>query len=130
MSRRCGGLSDQECRDALAAAGQPVPVVTDRPAPRRDVFDDRVFDAVEIRPARLPVIRIARHRDRLVRLELDELERAGADRMGAHVARQHVARVDRRPSGRQQCEKRRLRPLQMKGGLVVAIRRAAHSFFR
>src|SRR5262249_12107027 len=54
---------------------------------RRDVLDDRVFDAVEIGPARLPVVRVAGHGDRLVRLEIDEFERAGADRMFAHVAR-------------------------------------------
>ena len=38
-------------------------------------------DAVEIGPARLPVVRVPRELDRLVGLELDKLERAGADRM-------------------------------------------------
>ena len=60
------------------------------------------LDAIEIRPARLPVIRVARHRDDLVRLELDEFEGAGADRMAAHVARRDMARIDRRPARGQQ----------------------------
>src|SRR5206468_12072187 len=45
----------------------------------RGIADYRVFDAVEIRQAGFPVIRIARNLDRLVGLELDELERPGAD---------------------------------------------------
>ena len=48
---------------------------------------DREFDAVEIRPALLPVIRVLRHLDVLVRLELDEFERPGADRVLPHLAR-------------------------------------------
>src|SRR5438552_12999287 len=42
----------------------------------REVTDDRILDAVEIWPALLPVIRIPRHPDVLVWLELDEFERA------------------------------------------------------
>ena len=95
----------------------------ERQQPGRDILDDPVFDAVEIRPARLPVIRIADHRDRLVRLELDELERPGADRMLPHLRRRDVTRIDRRPSGRQHRQERRLRPLQVKGDLVVALGR-------
>ena len=48
---------------------------------RRAVGDDRVFDAVEIGPALLPVIRVAHELDQFIRLEFDEFERAGADRM-------------------------------------------------
>ena len=66
--------------------------------PRRDALDDGVFDAVEIRPARLPVIRVAGHLDVFVRLELDELERARADRLLAHLRGRHMAGIDRRTS--------------------------------
>src|SRR5260370_20081913 len=90
--------------------------------PRRQVFDDRVFDTVEIRPALLPVIRVSGYCDRLVRLEFDEFEWAGADRVLAHLAGRHMAGVDRRPSGSQHRQERGLRPLQMKGDLVVAFR--------
>ena len=80
-----------------------------------------VFDAVEIGPARLPVIRVARHRDVFVRLELDEFERAGADRMAAHLARRHVAGIDRRLARGEQRDQVGLRPLQVEGDLVVAV---------
>ena len=63
--------------------------------PRRGVLDDRVLDPVEIGPVLFPVIRVAGDLDPFVRLELDQLERAGADRLGAHLARRHVAGVDR-----------------------------------
>ena len=53
----------------------------------RVVRDDGVFDAVEIGPSRFPIIGVADELDRLVRLELDEFEWAGADRMLAHFAR-------------------------------------------
>ena len=95
----------------------------ERQQPGRDVLDDPVFDAVEIGPPRFPVIRVAGHRDRLVRLELDEFERPGADRMLPHLRRRYVARIDRRPAGRQHRQQRRLRPLQVKGDLVVAVGR-------
>jgi hypothetical protein len=88
---------------------------------RRQARDDRPLDAVEIGPARLPVIRVSRHPDVLVRPEFDEFERAGADRMRAHVARADVTRVHRRPAGRQQRQKRGLRLLQMEGNLKVAV---------
>src|SRR5204862_7761740 len=84
---------------------------------------DRILDAVEIGPARLPVIRVARDLDVLVRLELDKLERPRADRVLPHLRRRHVAGVDRRIAGSQERDKRRLRPLQMKGGLVIAVGR-------
>src|SRR6516225_11201898 len=59
--------------------------------PRRHVLYDRPFDAVEIRPIPLPVIGVSRHLDRLVQLELYEFERAGADRVSAHVAPRYMA---------------------------------------
>ena len=52
----------------------------------RAVGDDGELDAVEMRQALLPVIGILGELDRFVGLELDELERAGADRLGAHLA--------------------------------------------
>jgi len=93
----------------------------ERQCRRRPVADDRILDAVEMRPARLPVIRVARYRDPLVRLELDEFKGAGADRMAAHLTRRHMAGIDRRVPGGEQHQKRRLRPLQMKGDLVMSV---------
>ena len=89
--------------------------------PGRGIGNDRIFDAIEIGPARLPVIRIARHRDALVGLVLDEFERSRADRTAAHVAQWHVARIDRRLAGSEQRDQIRLRPFQMKGDLVIAV---------
>jgi len=63
------------------------------------------------RPARLPVIRVLRDADQLVRLELDEFERPGTDRLQTHVARRHMAGIDRRPARRQQRDEGGLRPL-------------------
>src|SRR6202048_3206983 len=88
--------------------------------PGRGVANDRVLYAVEIRPAWLPIIGVAGQLDRLVRLEFDEFERARADRVLPHLAWRHVARVDRRPTRRQQPDERRLRPLQGEAGLEVA----------
>src|SRR6185437_494595 len=45
------------------------------------------------------------------------------DRTGAHLARWHMAGIDRRPPGRQQRQQSRLRPLQVKGDFVVAVGR-------
>ena len=77
--------------------------------------------AVEIGPARLPVIGVLCEPDVFVRLELDEFEGAGADRVGAHLARRHMAGINRRHAGREQHQKRRLRPLQHKGHGVIAV---------
>ena len=52
---------------------------------RRRVGNDRILDGVEIRPARLPIIRVARHLDILAGIELDKFERAGADRVLAQL---------------------------------------------
>src|SRR4029077_6743039 len=79
-----------------------------------------------MRLPRFPIIRVFGDKDDLVGLELDELERAGANRAGAHVARRHVARIDWRPSGSEQRQKRRLWAFEMKGDLVVAVE--AHFF--
>src|SRR5262249_17977072 len=87
----------------------------------RAVCDDRVFDAVEVRPVRFPVIRISRHRDPFGWLDLDEVERAGADRVLTHVARRDMAGIHRREPGCEKRSKGRLRSLQMKGRLVCSI---------
>ena len=87
----------------------------------RAVAQDRVLDRVEIGQARLPVIRVLDQLDELVGLELDEFERARADRMLAHLRRRDVARIDRRHAGGEQRDKRRLRPLQDERHLVIAV---------
>jgi hypothetical protein len=51
----------------------------------RAIAQDRVFDRVEVRHTRLPIIRVLRHFDKLVGSKLDEFEWAGADRMLAHL---------------------------------------------
>ena len=66
--------------------------------PRRGILDDRPFDAVELRSSPLPIIGVLGDADDFVRLELDKLERAGADRMEAHVTRRHVTGINGRPS--------------------------------
>src|SRR6516165_2508695 len=76
----------------------------------RRVRDDRVLDAVEIGPVRLPVIRVAHDLDIFLRLEIAEFERAGADRMLAHVARAYMARKDHREAAGERHRKGRLRP--------------------
>ena len=88
---------------------------------RRTVLDDGVFDAVEIRQALFPVVRVLHELDQFVLLHLDEFERAGADRMRAHLRRRHVAGIDRRIAGGEHRQQRGLRPLEMEGRLVVAI---------
>src|SRR5260370_38238418 len=61
----------------------------------RPVGYDGELDTVEMGKALLPIIRVPGELDRFVGLELDELERAGADRFGAHVSRRNMAGVDR-----------------------------------
>src|SRR5262249_53472060 len=81
----------------------------------------RVLDAVEEGLARPPVIRVAHQLDRFVGFELDKFERAGTDRVLAHVTWADMARVDRRKAGGEQGQKGRLRPLQLKGRLVNVV---------
>src|ERR1700758_3156856 len=64
---------------------------------------------------------LRRHPDDLVRLKFDKLEVSGADRTTAHITGTDMAGIDRRPTRGQQCQKRRLRPLQPEGDLEVAI---------
>src|SRR5882672_3354423 len=71
---------------------------------RRTIWYDGELDAVEIRQALFPVVRIAGELDRFVGLEFNELERTGADRFGAHVAGRNVARINRRIAGGEQCQ--------------------------
>src|SRR5207247_3154755 len=87
----------------------------------RQVLDDRILDAVEIRPILLPVIRVPRYLDVFVRSEPDEFERTGADRLLAHVARRHVAGIDRREPGSESGEEGRLRSFQTESDLIVAV---------
>ena len=89
----------------------------------RAVRDDGELDAVEMRQALLEIIGVADQLDRFVGLELDEFERAGADRVGAHVGGRHMAGIDRRIAGGEQRQQRRLRPLQIEGDLEVAVGR-------
>src|SRR6266478_4048134 len=88
---------------------------------RRHVADDRIFDAIKVRPAGFPVIGIAYQLDRLVRLELDKFERPRADWMLAHVTRRYMAGVDRRKPGGEQGNKGGLRPLQYKRRFVIPV---------
>ena len=78
---------------------------------------------VEMRLAFLPVILVLCEFHMLVLLEADELERAGADRRGAHLLRRHMAGIDRRVTRGEQRDKGRLAPLQVENRLVVAVRR-------
>src|SRR5262249_8020682 len=89
---------------------------------RRQVLYDRILDAVEIRPAILPIIWVSCDLDRLVRLEFDEFKWTGTDWILAHIARRDVAGIDRRIPGSEQRKEGRLRPLQPKGNLVISSR--------
>jgi hypothetical protein len=88
---------------------------------RRAVFDDLELDPVEIRPPLLPVVRVLHQLDRLATLVFDELERPGSDRLGAHVALRHVARINGGVARREQQRKRRLRLLHHEGRLEIAV---------
>ena len=87
------------------------------------VRDDLEFDRIEIGAPLLPVVGIAHQLDHLVALEVDDLERAGADRLGAHHPRLDVTRIDRSIAGRQHRHERRLLALQRERHLVVAVGR-------
>ena len=51
----------------------------------RAVRNDGKLDAVEMRQALFPVVRVARQLDRFVDIEFHELEWAGADRVRTHL---------------------------------------------
>src|SRR5712671_6766701 len=87
----------------------------------RAAGDDRIFDAVEIRTPRLPVIRVAFHLDRLAGLVFDEFEGTRPYRVGAHIPCRDMARINRRISGGEQGDESRLRPLQVKSHLALAV---------
>jgi len=57
----------------------------------------------------------------LVRLELDEFEWPGADRVLPHLGRGHMTRVYGRIAGSEQREERRLRPPQVKSRLLIIL---------
>ena len=80
-----------------------------------------MFDAVEIRPLRLPVIGVAPDLDVFFWLKIDQFERAGADRMLTHLPWRYVARIDRRIARGEQRQQGRLRTLQVDHRLVIAI---------
>src|SRR5260370_6383908 len=88
----------------------------------RAVRDYRVFDTVQIRSPRLPVSRVALHLDRLVGLVFDKFEGTRANWVAAHVSCRDMARIDRRIPGGEQGEEGRLRPFQVEGDFVVAVR--------
>ena len=85
------------------------------------VRNDGELDAVQIWQAFFPIILVLRELDRLVLFELDKFERAGADRMGAHLRGCHVARIHRRIAGGEHGEQRGLRPLEMQCHLEVTV---------
>ena len=92
-------------------------IAVERPATMRD------FDAVEIGLALLPVVRVAHQLACSLLLELGELERPGADRLGAHLGGRDVAGIDRAVARGEQHQQRRLRLLEVEGRLVVAVGR-------
>ena len=74
-----------------------------------------------MRQALLEVVGVLGELDRFVGLELDEFERAGADRLGAHLGRRDVAGIDGRVAGGEQRQQRRLRPLQVERRFEIAV---------
>ena len=61
---------------------------------RRPVGDHAPLDGVDVGMPFAPIVRVAYELDRLVALELDELERPRADGLGAHVGCRHMTWVD------------------------------------
>src|SRR5262249_15681184 len=102
--------------------GDPIELARDEgEVCRRDIADDRKLDPIEIGPATLPILGVSGEGNSFVRLEFDEFEGTGADRVLSHIARRHVAWVDdRKPRGEQR-NKRRLWPGQMESDLVSAV---------
>src|SRR5262249_25446350 len=85
--------------------------------------NDAPLDGVEKGPPGLPILWVAHELDRVVGLELHELERPGADRVEAHVLGLPMARIDRSHTGGQQREQRRLRFRQVERGLMLVVDR-------
>src|SRR5262249_6654466 len=69
---------EQRYREAIREGHVELPR-NQRQDRRRQILNDRVLDAVEIRPVLLPIIWVARDLDIFVRFEPDEFERTGAD---------------------------------------------------
>src|SRR5262245_34861276 len=67
-----------------------------------------------------PVVGVADELYRLVALELDEFKGARSDRLGAHLRRRYVARIDRVVAGRKQRGEGGLWAPEVKGHLVIA----------
>ena len=90
---------------------------------RRQAVDDSESDFIQIRAVFFPVVGIADETDRFSALELDEFERTGANRPGAHRRLRNVAGIYGRKSAGEQHGQARLRLAQFERGLVVAIDR-------
>src|SRR6478672_5268871 len=80
---------------------------------RRQAVDDSESDFIQIWAVFFPVVGIADETDRLSPLELDEFERPGTDRPGAHRCLRHVAGIDSRKSACEQHRQARLRLAQL-----------------
>ena len=93
----------------------------ERQYPGRPVGDDAPVDGIEIRTAFAPVIRVAHELHGFVALELHELERAGADRLRAHVLSGYVTRIDRCVAGGEQRQERGLRASEHNAHGIVAL---------
>src|SRR6202021_287051 len=92
----------------------------ERQIARPDLAHDGEVDPVEIAPPGLPIIGVFGQPDIFVRLEPDEFERSGADRMLALLRRRDVAGVDWRPARGEQRQYSRLGLLQVKADLEIA----------
>src|SRR6267142_48343 len=75
----------QEWHRHLVGEGHVELAGDEREDRRRPVRDDSIFDTVEIRSPRFPVVGISRQPDRLVWLEFNKFERPCPDRTAAHV---------------------------------------------
>ena len=73
----------------------------ERQHPCRAAGHNAKYDAIEVRPTRLPVVGVLGETYHVVRIELHDLERAGSDRLLAHHAPIDMARVYRRPAARE-----------------------------
>ena len=78
---------------------------------------------VEIGLALLEVVRVTDELDDFLLLEFAELEGTGADRLGAHLRRRHVAGIDGAVARGEQDQQRGLRLAEVEGHLAVAVGR-------